>query len=279
MSDHKPISAYLRHILAAGVRFCLRHSIKLQDIIECLKQLLVEIAEEQLRSSGEEPNDSKLSLMTGVHRKDVTRLRKGSQPKKRSGDLITRIMGQWQNDKRFSGIRGKPRTLSFEGGEGEFAELVRSVSREIKPYSILAEMDRIGLVKRTSRGVKLVTPLYNIKGDPEEGFRFLEEDTEDLYMAVEENIFARQEIPNLHIKTQYDKVPADKLGEIREWLIKEGSSYHQRARNYLSQYDRDINKSLGDSSETVRVAVASFSIVDRPKSAPSEEIPDETENN
>ena len=39
-------------ILRSILKFCLRHSIKLPDLVECCKLTLVELAEEQLKESG-----------------------------------------------------------------------------------------------------------------------------------------------------------------------------------------------------------------------------------
>jgi hypothetical protein len=90
----------------------------------------------------------------------------------------------------------------------------------------------------------------------------LSEDAEDLYLAVEENAFQAGETqPNHHLKTEYRNVPAEALPEIRSWCLREGSALHERARNFLSRYDRDINPAV-DGTGSFRIAIGSFSVIE-----------------
>ena len=262
MEDSSPGVRCLRCLLRPVARFCLRHSIKLQDFIEVLKGVMVEVAQEHLCERDIDVSTSRLSVMTGVHRKDVVRFRSGGVGEKKSGDIIKRIIGQWRGNNAFLNSSGKPKVLSFDSAEGEFADLIHSVSRELNPYTLLFELERTGAVERTKRGVKLRARMHLPKGDLKEGLLLLESDTEDLIASVEENLFGDLEIPNLHVKTEYDNVPKSAELEIRKWFIEEGSAFHQRARSYLSAYDRDINPGSGNAEEAIRVVVGAFSRVD-----------------
>ncbi len=56
-------------------------------------------------------------------------------------------------------------------------------------------------------------------------------------------------------------MPSEALEEIRRWSAREGSAFHERARNFLSKYDRDLNPKLGGTG-TYRVAIGSFSVIE-----------------
>jgi hypothetical protein len=260
--SEKPISQCLRYLLYPVVKFCLRHSLKLQDLLELAKLSFLEVAEEELYRQGREVSSSRLSIMTGVHRKDVVRLKHDQAPPKKGPDLITRLIGQWQSDRRFSSKRKGPKVLSYESMESDFAALVASVSREVNPYTVLFELERVGLVKRTRTGLKLKSPVYFPKGSVKEGFRLLGSDVDDLLSAVEENVLAKPKVPNLHIKTEYDNVPASIVPRIRQWFLDKGSVLQEEARKYLSQCDRDINPELPAKGGRVRVALGTFSRVE-----------------
>ncbi|MBN8550247.1 MAG: hypothetical protein J0M12_13090 [Deltaproteobacteria bacterium] len=139
---------------------------------------------------------------------------------------------------------------------------------DLNPYTVLFELERIGAVERTRGGVKLVSRLYNPQGDSVAAMGLLASDMSDLMLAVEENVEGggNVAVPNLHIKTEYDNIPASKISEIREWCLREGSAFHQRVRNYLSQHDRDITAQPSGKDGTVRVAVGAFSRVEVLKS-------------
>lgn len=246
--------------------YCLRRSIKLGDVVECLKGVFVEVAREQLDQQDSESSASRLSVMTGVHRKDVSRLMNNKPTAKASKSLTTRVIGLWRNSKRFCSASGKPRVLSVEGKDSDFVGLVQAVSADLNPYTVLFELERIGAVIRTRQGLKLISRLYDPKGDTAAGFSLLASDVNDLMESVQENLERedRSAPPNLHIKTEYDNIPASRGAEIREWCLKEGSAFHQRVRNYLSELDRDVQptSSPTDADGTIRVAVGAFSRIE-----------------
>lgn len=258
----KPAAQCLRYLLYPLVKFCLKHSLKLQDFLELAKGVFLDAAEEELKRQRREVSSSRLSIMTGVHRRDVVRLKREELPPKKGPDLITRLVGQWQNDRRFSSKRKGPKLLSYESMESDFAELVGSVSREVNPYTVLFELERSGIVKKTKQGLKLRSPMYFPKGNSREGFRLLGSDIDDLLAAVEENVMSKPKVANLHIKTEYDNVPAAMVPAIKNWFLDKGSMLQEEARKYLSQFDRDINPEVPGKGGRVRVALGTFSRVE-----------------
>jgi hypothetical protein len=104
--------------------------------------------------------------------------------------------------------------------------------------------------------------VYVPKGDPAAVLEMLGEDTDDLFMAVEHNAFRKDDAEplNHHLKTEYRNVPQESLDEIRRWCMREGSAFHERARNFLSKFDRDLNPDL-QGTGVYRVVVGSFSVV------------------
>ena len=243
------------------VRLSLRYSIHLNDLTEMLKQVLIEISREELIKTGQLVSLSKLSVMTGVHRKDVTRLERSPDQIREGGNLIARVMVQWQHDPRFSTKAKRARILSVEGRDSEFASLVRSVNGEnVSAYSILSEMERLGAVERHRSNVKLMWRDFIVDGDAAAGLSMLACDINDMSQAVESNIFYPQKIQNLHLKTDFDNIAPDALPEIRCWLIEEGSLFHRRAREYLSKYDRDLNQNMPKHGVRCKVALGTFSL-------------------
>jgi Family of unknown function (DUF6502) len=251
-------------LLRPLVRFCLRRSLKIQDFTESSKKIFIALAEAEIRASGATPSTSKLSIMTGLHRRDVMRLWKDQRAPKNQGSLFSRIIGQWQHDERFQTKQGKARLLEFEGKESEFVDLVQSVSKDLNPYTVLFELERIGAVVRVGTRLKLATEAYVPRGDLKESFSLLGADTEDLIQAVEENVFDGLAIPNLHVKTQYDNICEEFVPQIRNWFLDRGEALHREAREFLSQFDKDLNPQLKNKVAGVRVAVGTFSRIEEP---------------
>lgn len=258
----KALSTALRPL----VRVALRSSLQFMDLVEVLKGVFLEVAAEELVAEGERISVSRLSVMTGVHRKDATRLYRDRGEIKRPGDTLTRVIGHWRQSSSYATKPGQPRVLSCEGTESEFAGLVREVTSDIAPYTVLNELERREMVERTNSGVRLLkTQHLSLDRELTEGFSLLGTDVEDLLHAGCENILAPSPTRNLHLKTQFDNIPRAKLPEIREWLLEEGSKFHVKVERYLAQFDRDIVPSR-DSSPASRVAFGSFSVSEDSKS-------------
>lgn len=264
LKDSKRIVlAALRVALRPLVRLAMRNTFKLMDLFELLKVVFVDVATEELRSVGDAASTSRISVMSGVHRRDAARILKSSEPVRESQDLIARVIGQWSTDPKFSTKSGKPRVLTAEGMESEFAQLVQAVSVDVAPYTVLYEMERTGRCERTPHGVKLCSQLFVIpKGDIEAGYSMLGEDVSDLISAVEANVFDDTELQNLHLKTEFNNIDPKALPEIRQWLLTQGSDFHKRVEQYLASFDRDIHQTRRQVQNPARVSFGSFSFID-----------------
>ncbi len=252
----------LRRILAPVVEFCLRHGITVQDLLEIGKRIFVERARDNISRSGERANVSRISVLTGLRRREVQRLSGIPPEEEEAYGLMTRVVGRWLTDKRFLSSDKKPRVLSFQGEKSEFRELVGSVSKDVGAGTVLAELERVEAVKKVPNGVRLVVEGYEPRGDPESGFEMLGSDVHDLIAAVEENIFSPSGNSNLHATTEYNSVAESKLPELRKWLLNEGMIFHKRARDFISGLDYDLNSRV-KGKDRYRVILGSFSRISK----------------
>lgn len=255
------VSQMLLPLLKGIIKLCIKRSIKIQEFEELVKAVFIEESIHELQRNNESVSTSKLAIMTGLHRRDVERLRKG-EIEKGGKDVLTRILGQWKNDKRFIYKPGKPKPLTFSSSTGDFVELVHCVSRELNPYTILFELERLEFVKKEGELVSLVVDEYVPKENIEEAFRLLGKDVHTLINAVDNNVFSKQETPHLHLTTTYDNIPPQYLSQIKTWILNEGSKLHSRARNYISKFDSDLNPKLKKLPGRASVEFGSFSFTD-----------------
>ena len=249
-------------VLKPAVRYCLRHSLKIQDLIESCKICFIRVAGEELARRGEKANVSRLSVMTGMHRRDVMRYGRDEGFSSTSRNLVTKVLGLWQTGARYRTKSGSPRVLSCAGESSDFFELVREVSRDLNPSTVLFELERTKTVKRVPQGIKLVLPSYVPKGNAEALFDIMGDDLTDLGVAVEENVFAARNVKNLHARTTFDRIRSDKIPEIKQWLLREGHALHARTRNFLSQFDQDVNPDSSVRGKTAKVVLTSFARVE-----------------
>lgn len=256
----------LRLLLRPIVRFCLRYMLPIQSLTEEAKAVFLELATAELRRNQEKVNVSRLSVLTGLRRREVSRFQlEEHSSKEMTASLPARVLGMWEQDKSFLTKAGKPRVLSCDGDESEFSRLVAKVSKDLHPGTILFELKRQHAVEETSKGVKMIRSEQVLGHDPIKAYDLLSADIDDLFCGVEHNLSDVNSLKNLHAKTEYDNICASDLDEIKTWFLKEGTSFHLRARNFLAQYDRDINPERNDSSPPCRVCIGTFSRTEEPQ--------------
>lgn len=238
-------------------RFCLRNSLAIQEIVEALKSALIDEAMQEVSRVSKKVSVSRLSVITGLHRRDVMRLTRETQRTDSPTSLASRVIGQWTEDKRFQTSDGNPKVLSYEGDQCEFKDLVRCVSQDLNHCTVLFELERTGAVEKTRNGVKLIRRSFVIGSDVAKGLEVLAQDSDDLLSAVMENLMDAPAVPQLHARTEYDNVSVEALPHVREWLLKEGSAFHKRMREYLSKHDLDVDRSIKGGGGA-RVSVGTF---------------------
>ena len=248
-------------LLRPIARMCLRHSIGFREFSNISKAALLVAAKEELESRGISPSASRLSVMTGLQRRDIAEIgRTQTNPLlEQQASICNRVIGQWLSDRRFIDRNKDPRLLSVAGKKSEFAKLLRVVSTDLNHYAVLFELERIGAVERVGNKVRLVTDAYVARADAANGYYLLSQDASSLISAVEENLLGSNEIPNLHAKTCYDNIDPKDIPHIRKWLIRFGHRVHSQARKFLAAYDRDINSSHLTNSARSKVTLATFS--------------------
>ena len=90
----------IRHVMRPVIRLMMRHGIVLQSFQELVKSVYTEEAEKEIRTSGNPVTDLQISLMTGLHRKEVKRFREeGYETFLMSPTLSTRIRARPKGDR------------------------------------------------------------------------------------------------------------------------------------------------------------------------------------
>src|SRR5690606_12294092 len=160
----------IRKLLRPLVRLMLSHQITYPYLISMLKSIYVEIADEDFKVAGKRQSDSRINLLTGVHRKDVKRLRAEPGQSLNTPKTISigaQMIAYWTGSERFTDAEGKPRPLPLRGGSAPdperptFDDLVELVCRQdIRPRVILDEWQNMGIARLEDGGVTLNTGAF-----------------------------------------------------------------------------------------------------------------------
>ena len=69
------ILSAIHHLLRPLVRLLLQHGIAYQAFCELIKSVYVKVAEQEFKLDAKVQTDSRISLLTGIHRREINRLR------------------------------------------------------------------------------------------------------------------------------------------------------------------------------------------------------------
>jgi Family of unknown function (DUF6502) len=139
-------------ILRPLVKFMLSQGLTYTILTDLLKSIYVEVALNEFKLERKRQTDSRISLLTGVHRKDVKRLSElleENVPAQENVTLGAQLVAKWVGQAPYMDKRGRPIPLTRgvkDGGEKSFEALVASVSKDIRSRAILDEWLRLGVV-------------------------------------------------------------------------------------------------------------------------------------
>lgn len=148
----KSVSKYCKPLIT----LCLQNGITAKDFVEAIKSSFVDIASEEFGIRRRKANLSRVSIMTGLSRKEVKRLRRGEMPQKadkfRSASPISRVLAAWYNDPAYLDARGKPKALPYAGKHESFATLAKKYVGDIPISAILRELEKNKLIIENQKG-------------------------------------------------------------------------------------------------------------------------------
>ena len=189
------LTAAVQRLLRPLVGLLLEHGLTYVWLSGILKPLFVDVAEKEFRLPGKNLTNSRITLLTGVHRKDVRRLRAESlcdKPPPANVYLGAQLVALWASEARFLDAAGEPRPLLRFADDSDvpsFEELVISISKDIRPRSVLDEWLRLGVVEiDTDSHVRLMSAAFiPAKGFDEKAY-YLGRNVHDHLAAARHNV-------------------------------------------------------------------------------------------
>lgn len=219
----------LSKLLRPLVKLMLSFQITYPFIVNLLKSIYVEVAESEFSVDGKRQSDSRITLLTGVHRKDVKRLRARAPEQAilpRNISAGAQMIATWMGSERFCDNKGKPlplplRTASPAQDAATFDELVEMVCRQdIRPRVILDEWLRLGVAHQDNSGfVVLNTGAFTPDKGLDEKLFFFGKSLQDHISAGTHNLLG-QKPAFFDRSVYYDRLSEESLAELQR-LVEE----------------------------------------------------------
>jgi len=174
-----PVLPAVEHLLYPIARLLLDRGIGFGTLSEVVKFVMIKEAERQLGDAQEGAvTDSRISIATGIHRKEVKRLRAldSHDTDYFAASLTAQVVAKWSGDPKLRTAHGpKPLPKKKKTTRGfDFEDLVRSISTDVRPKAVLDDMLLRGLASMDDDGfVKLHPDNLALKQGQEETLQYL----------------------------------------------------------------------------------------------------------
>lgn len=172
-------------LFAPIARLLVARGLPFPDLVERMKLHYVQAA---LAQAGERATDSRVSVMTGLQRRDVVRLR-GEDVKDRRPNHLSRLVALWQTGAEWS-KDGQPLVLARSGPGQSFEALAQAVRRDVHPRTMLDTLLAAGTVALSEDGqeVRLIQTSYQPLAGSDDQLAYLSRNLGDHAQAAAENV-------------------------------------------------------------------------------------------
>jgi hypothetical protein len=146
----------LETILRPIVKLLLQSGISYSEFASVSKFVFVRAATDDYKRRGRPANFSQVSAMTGISRKEVSRMRKAESVTRWTPNMeaspVNTILHEWHFDPDFSDSEGTAKVLAFEGPLS-FTTLVSRYAGDIPPGAMRATLQKAGLLSQDATGL------------------------------------------------------------------------------------------------------------------------------
>jgi hypothetical protein len=245
----KPLAAAILRLLRPLVRILLRNGVSFSTFADFVKWVYVDVASKEFGIRGRKQSTSRVSVLTGLSRKEVMRVRQLPRPDDRASaekyNRAARVIAAWRREKKFLDAEGNPAPLPMTGPDVSFGELVKRFSGDVPVRATLDELIRVGAVERLEDGrVSLLTRIYVAESSNADKLHILGTDVAHLISTICHNLRPDSSGPFFQRKVAYDNLPDEVLPMFRKHSAKKAQTLLENLDRWLAQHDRDVTPTV-----------------------------------
>jgi len=239
-----PVMAAIHRVLRPLVRLLLVHGIHYQAFCNLVRSVYVKVAEEEFRLADKQQTDSRISLLTGIQRRDVKKLREepvteNNLPQQASMSAL--LLTIWSGHPEYLDETGAPLPLprlASKGGEHSFEGLVQSISKDFRARVVLDEWLRQGIAVVDSKDrVHLTADAFTSPQGIEEKSFYFGQNIHDHLAATVHNLTGSTP-PFLERCVYYDKLTPESVNEFARFAKTAG----MRALHSINKHAAELQK-------------------------------------
>jgi hypothetical protein len=201
------VLAAVRRLLRPMVGLLIRRGVTFPVLADLLRGLYVDVAANEMIADAKSRTDSRISLMTGVHRKEIRRLR-DLEPQDGAEPAVvtvgTQLIARWI---AMGAGTAPPLPRAADAGEASFESLVAAVTTDIRPRAVLDDWLAQGLIRVDEQDrVHLDVSAFLPRPGAREQLFFFGRNLHDHLAAGSANVLAPDQAPFLDRSAHYDRI-------------------------------------------------------------------------
>jgi len=268
-------------VLYPLVRILVRFGVSAGELKSIVDSVYAHAGSDYLTRQGERVTYSRLAVITGINRSVLPAImaapREGDFQPRSSTQLhrAARVLSGWYDDREFQTRAGEPAVLPLRGARRSFQQLARRYSGGVYYWTILAELVRLGAVRRVaSGGVRATRRSLSAGGANAESIYSAGDFAGDLMSTLEHNLAARTH-EQLPVGTLVLPAAARSLPLFRAQVGRRADAMLEQIDSFLQSHrpPQGGDSEATASSQTLELGAAVFAICRNADKGPEEHQP------
>lgn len=257
------LSKAVVRVLSPLVRLMLRYEISHSEFSELAKRAYVRVAYRYFSIPGRKPTFSRVSVLTGLSRKEVVRLSEleDAAAPETKGPLnrARRVIRGWLDDPDFLDANSNPKELVLRGEPGSFDDLATRYSGDITARAVLDELMRVGSVEKTEeKTVRLVHKGFIPQQDDREKIQILARHAKDLLETGFHNLTHDKQKARFQRQLTYHDLPEEIVQEFRQYSAEKSMALLVELDKWLAEKKKDIATETQQKTKRIGVGIYYF---------------------
>ncbi len=260
------MQAACRRVLRPLASMLLRLGMTWREFSELSKSVFVQVATDEFGINGRPTNVSRVSILTGIARKEVKRQRDllaaEEAPAKGKTTDATRLLSGWHQDPDFLDTSAKPRLLPEQGETVSFAALFSRYGGDMAMPTMIKELLKTGAMRRLDDGrFEVLMRYYQPAAADSENLQFAVDRIHDVMQTMNNNVFVDENTtPRFGGFAANDRIPVDMIPLFTEFLDKRGQAFLEEIDDWLTEH---ADTSGDSTTEKARVGIGLFATEER----------------
>jgi hypothetical protein len=233
-----------------------------REFSELSKSVFVSVASDEFGIRGRPTNVSRMSILTGISRKEVKRQRdllaapaNAVSPKTTDA---TRLLSGWHQDPDYVGDDGQPLALEPAGQNPSFRSLFNRYGGDTPEQTLSRELLKAGSIEKDDQGRYVAMRRYHMPVEMDAGsVRFFGTNLFDHANTLCNNVTGDPNKRRLEGFAIDDQIDPDAVEEFRAYLDQRGQQFLEEIDDWLSQHRLDPNES---ESTPVRLGLGVYAV-------------------